>query len=62
MTKLIEIQNDKNNEIEGNIINKVIEDSLDMTTYDDKRILNPKFLYNYKIPGFYNSYKIYQHI
>ena len=56
LTTLIEIQNDKNNEIGGNIINKLIEDSLDMITYDDKKKLNPKFLYNYKIPGFYNSY------
>ena len=57
LTTLIEIQNNKNNEIDDSIIKQLIENSLEMLTYDDKRDYNPKFLYNYKIPGFYNSYK-----
>ena len=56
-TTLIEFQNNKNKEIEDSIINQLIEGSLDLLTYDDKKDFHPKFLYNYKIPGFYNSYK-----
>jgi hypothetical protein len=57
LTTLIEIQNDKNNEIDETIIKHLLESSLEILTYDDKRDYKPKFLYNYKIPGFYNSYK-----
>jgi len=57
LTTLIEIQNSQNKEINEKIIIKLIEDSLDQITYDVKRDYKPKFLYNYKIPGFYNSFK-----
>ncbi len=57
LTTLIEIQNNRSNEIEGTIIRELLEALLDNLTYDDKREFNPKFLFNYKIPGFYNSYK-----
>ena len=57
LTTLIEIQNNKNNEISETIIKKLLESSLEAIIYDDKKEYNPKFLYDYKIPGFYNSYK-----
>ena len=57
LTTLIEIQNDKNKEIDDSTIRRLIETTLDTITYDPNKIYNPKFLYNYKIPGFYNSYK-----
>ena len=57
LTTLIEIQNNKNNEIDESIIRELLENSLETLTYDAQREYYPKFLYNYKIPGFYNSYK-----
>ena len=62
LTTLIEIQNNKNNEISETIIRKLLESSLEEITYDDKKEYYPKFLYDYKIPGFFNSYKKYQTI
>ena len=56
LTTLIDIQNDKNNEIDGTIIQQLLDNLLDMITFDDTREYDPKFLYNFKIPGFYNSY------
>ena len=57
LTTLIEIQNNKNNEIDNSIIRELIESLLEALTWDDKKEYNPKFLYNYRIPGFYNTYK-----
>ena len=56
-TTLIELQKNKNKELDNVIIMQLIIDSLDMLTYDEKRYYNPKFLFNYKIPGFYNFNK-----
>ena len=56
-TTLIELQKNKNKELDDEIFRQLILDLLDMLTYDEKRYYNPKFLFNYKIPGFYNSYK-----
>jgi hypothetical protein len=55
LTTLLGIQ--KNNEIDGAIIQKLLESSIEAITYDDKKEFNPKFLYNYSIPGFYNSFQ-----
>ena len=59
LTTLIEIQNnkDKNNEIDGAIIKHLLLSILGSLTYDNKKEYNPKFLYNYIIPGFFNYYK-----
>ena len=56
-TTLIKLQKNKNKELDDEIFRQLILDLLDMLTYDEKRYYNPKFLFNYKIPGFYNSYK-----
>ena len=56
LTTLIEIQNNKNNEINETIIRELIESLLEALTWDEKKEFNPKFLYNYRIPGFYNTY------
>ena len=57
LTSLIEIQNDQNNEIDNSIIRELIENLIENIIYDENKEFNPKFLYNYKIPGFFNSYK-----
>ena len=63
LTTLIEIQNNKNKEINEKIIRKLIEDSLDLITYYDvKRDYNPKFLYNIKYQDFIIHLKIYHFI
>ena len=55
LTTLIEIQNNnENNKIDESKINQFLINFLDNLTYDEKKEFNPKFLYNYKIPGFYN--------
>ena len=55
LTSLIEIQNNnENNKIDESKINQFLINFLDNLTYDEKKEFNPKFLYNYKIPGFYN--------
>ena len=56
LTTLLEIKNNKSNSIEENIIEKLKEKSLEIITID-KNIYEPKFLFNYKIPGFYNFYR-----
>ena len=57
LTTLIEIQNDKNNGIDSSIIRELIENLIENLTYDENKEYNPRFLYNYRIPGFFNSYK-----
>ena len=57
LTTLIEIQNDKNNGIDGSIIKELIESLLESLSYDEQKDYSPKFLYNYRIPGFFNSYQ-----
>ena len=57
LTTLIEIQNNKSNGIDTSIIRELIESLLESLTYDEQKEYNPKFLYNYRIPGFFNSYK-----
>ena len=57
LTTLIEIQNNKNNGIDSAIIGELIENLIESLTYEEQKEYNPKFLYNYRIPGFFNSYK-----
>ena len=68
LTTLIEISNDKNSKLDKNdkstkndkgnriIIKELKSKFLEQIKVDDSRY-EPKFLFNYKIPGFYNFYK-----
>ena len=55
LTTLIETKN-KNNKLDNNIINELKKEILKLIKIENK-IYEPKFLFNYKIPGFYNFYK-----
>ena len=57
LTTLTEIKNSKNISINEKLINQIIEYSLERIIYDENKIYNPKFLYGYRIPGFFNYYK-----
>ena len=66
LTTLLEINNDINCKLNKNDTNikansKIIKDLenrfLKEIILDNEKIYEPKFLYNYKIPGFYNFYK-----
>ena len=57
LTTLIEINNDKNNKLDKNIIEKLKNRMLKGIKVDYDVKYEPKFLFNYKIPGFYNFYK-----
>ena len=55
LTTLIETKN-KNCKLDNNIINELKKEALKLIKIENK-IYEPKFLFNYKIPGFYNFYK-----
>ena len=55
LTTLVEIKNDNNNNIDANIIAQLKEKFLDEITMD-KKSYEPKFSFNFKIPGFYFLY------
>jgi len=69
LTTLIEINNDKNSKLDKNDkstknvrSNKIILKELKSKFLKEIKVINdvkyePKFLFNYKIPGFYNFYK-----
>ena len=54
LTTLKDIKNSKDNILNENILNKIKKNALDKI---DKINYKPKFLSNFKIPGFYNFYK-----
>ena len=56
LTTLIEIQNNRYDGINSSIVKELIESLVESLTWDEKKEFNPKFLYNYRIPGFYNTY------
>ena len=56
LTTLKEIKNNNRDLLDENIIKKIKDKSLEMIEMDNKNY-EPKFLSNYKIPGFYNFYK-----
>ena len=55
LTTLIETKN-KNCKLDNSIINELKKEALKLIKIENK-IYEPKFLFNYKIPGFYNFYK-----
>ena len=63
LTTLIEINKDRNikldkNDKNGIIINELKSKFLNEIKVDKGKIYKPKFLFCYKVPGFYNFYKI----
>lgn len=55
-TTLVEIKKDKDNKLDKNIIDKIKTKILDSIKIDNKSY-EPKFIFNYEIPGLYNLYK-----
>ena len=56
LTTLVEIKLENDNILNENIIIQLKDKFLDSITMD-KNVYEPKFLFNYKIPGLYNFYK-----
>ena len=56
LTTLMEINKDKSINLDKNIIKILKSEFLKAIKVDDEKY-EPKFLFNYKIPGFYNFYK-----
>ena len=56
LTTLVEIKKDKNNNLDENVISILKDKFLDAIKMDNKSY-EPKFIFNYKIPGLYNFYK-----
>ena len=56
LTTLLEIKNIKNNDLKDDVIEQLKEKSIEVINLD-KNEYKPKFLFNYKIPGFYSFYK-----
>ena len=56
LTTLVEIKKDKYNKLDDDIINMLKNKFLGAIKMDDKSY-DPKFIFNFKIPGLYNFYK-----
>ena len=56
LTTLLEIKKKNNNLLDESIIEQLKDNLLKKITIE-KRTFEPKFIFNYKIPGFYNFYK-----
>jgi hypothetical protein len=56
ITTLLEIKKNNNNVLNKDIIDQLRNNFLNTITLE-KKVFKPKFLFNYKIPGFYNFYK-----
>ena len=57
LTTLVEIKKDKdNNKLSDSLIDLLKNKFLDIIKMDDK-VYEPKFIFNFKIPGLYNFYK-----
>ena len=55
LTTLVEIKKEKNKDLDEDIIDKIKSKFLEVIKMDNKKY-EPKFLFNYKIPGLYNFY------
>ena len=56
LTTLVEIKKDKDNNLDQSLIDLLKNKFLDAIKMDNK-LYEPKFIFNYKIPGLYNFYK-----
>ena len=57
LTNINKNKNDKEKIIDEDILDKLLDNSLDMISIDDKKNFEPKFLPNYILPGFFKFYQ-----
>ena len=57
LTTLLEIKNNKDKSLDDNITDQLKNHYINEIIMNKGIIYEPKFLFNYKIPGFYNFYK-----
>ena len=56
LTTLLEIKRNKNKYIKNEIVGEIINKYLDEITIEKNKKYEPKFLFNYNVPGFYEFY------
>ena len=56
LTTLLEIKRNENKYIKNEIVEEIIDKYLDQITIEKNKKYEPKFLFNYNVPGFYEFY------